>query len=245
VSWQVVVLPLLAAGAVAGGILIGRQGSDSRSGAADDTDMAAAEVAGAAAAGQDAAPVIDPPTGGQPAAVAGAAEAMPGVAAGEIVQMPDSIHVLKGQPAPRLAMTQLGTGETVDLADLKGRPVLINFWSTWCAPCRLEMPWIQSVYDEYKDDGLEVLSIDSGEKVPPSLIEDHIQRFVTSMGMTFPVLYGDNTYDVQDTWTVVGLPVTFLVDREGTVVDVHSGAYPNRATLADQVSRLLMAEAAQ
>jgi len=161
----------------------------------------------------------------------------------QIFPLQERYHPLLDQPAPTFTMRQLDTGEEVSLDQFAGQPVLINFWATWCPPCRAEMPWIENVYNEFKAEGLVVLAVDAGEKVPPSMVEDTVTRYIASQGLTFPVLMGDNTYDVQRDYQVYGLPGTALVSRDGVVVAYHSGMYPNEATLRDQVVRLLMAEA--
>jgi thiol-disulfide isomerase/thioredoxin len=130
------------------------------------------------------------------------------------------------------------------LSELQGRPVMVNFWATWCPPCRVEMPWIQSVYDEHKDKGFEVLAVDAGERVPPSMVADTVSQFTNMMGLTFPVLMGDNTYQVQRDWSVYGLPATFLLDEEGKVADVHTGMYPNEVTLKSRLEAIVPGAAA-
>lgn len=156
-----------------------------------------------------------------------------------IYPIAERFHPLKGKPAPDFTMRLLGTEEEVALSDYLGQPVLINFWATWCPPCRAEMPWIESVYQKYKDDGLVVLAVDAGEKVPASMVEDTVQRYISGSGFTFPVLLGDNTYDVQREYSVYGLPGTVLVAPDGTVAEFHSGMYPNEATLEDRVKGIM------
>jgi len=163
---------------------------------------------------------------------------------GQVIPLQERYHPLMDQPAPTFSMRQLDTGAEVSLDQFAGQPVLINFWATWCPPCRAEMPWIENVYNEFKGQGLVVLAVDAGEKVPPSMVEDTVSRYIASSGLTFPVLLGDNTYDVQREYQVYGLPGTALVDRAGVFVAYHSGMYPNEATLRDQVERLLMAAGA-
>ena len=130
-------------------------------------------------------------------------------------------------------------GKSVSLADLKGKVVLVNFWATWCPPCRREMPWLQKAHDNYKDQGLVLLAVDGGEKVPPSMAEETIQRYVTQSGLTFPILWGDAAYQLQNDWNVYGLPATFLIDTEGVVRLVHTGMFPNNATLDHEVRKVL------
>jgi thiol-disulfide isomerase/thioredoxin len=249
-NWQVPALVLLAVVAVAAGFYFGRGllGSSTQpvatSQALAPTAPPAAvtpqsavaqgvpEVASSAAqvAANIASPVTTPSDQGA---------AMPGISPSEVVTLEPTIHVLKGQAAPELVMTDLASGQEVSLADFKGRPVLVNFWATWCVPCRIEMPWLQAVRDEHAAEGFEVLAVDAGEKVPPSLAKDHIERYVDSLGLTLPVLYGDNTYAVQKAWTVIGLPISFLIGRDGVVVDAHTGGYPNQVTLDAQVQQLI------
>ncbi|MFN2114718.1 MAG: TlpA family protein disulfide reductase [Anaerolineae bacterium] len=157
----------------------------------------------------------------------------------EVVDLPESNHVLLGQPAPDFTMTVLETGEEVSLSDYAGKPVVVNFWATWCPPCLLEMPFFEAVYQQHQGDDLVVIAIDAGERVPESLVESTIRRFVDSRGLSFPVVFGENAYDVQTDYSVGGLPATYLIDRDGVVVGAHQGAYPNEATLADHVTRIL------
>ena len=156
-----------------------------------------------------------------------------------IYPLPERFHPLKDKPAPDFTMRLLGTEEEVSLSDFKGQPVLINFWATWCPPCRAEMPWIESLHQKYKDDGLVVLAVDAGEKVPPTMVEETVQRYINGSQLTFPVLMGENTYEVQRAYSVFGLPGTVLVTPEGNIAEFHSGMYPNEATLEDRI-RVIM-----
>ena len=166
-------------------------------------------------------------------------EGLGGIAEDQVVPLPERFHPLVGQEAPDFTMTLLETGEEISISDYRGRPLLVNYWATWCPPCRREMPFLQAMHDKYADDGFAVLAVDAGEKVPPSLVVDTIARYINSAGLTFPVLYGDNTYEVQREWSVLGLPGSFMVNTEGIVTAYHSGMYPNTATLEDHILRTL------
>lgn|GEM_PF-281634 len=148
-------------------------------------------------------------------------------------------HPLLDKPVPDFTLTQLDSGEDVSLSSHAGKTVLVNFWATWCPPCRREMPWLQKAHDNYKDQGLVLLAVDGGEKVPPSMAEETIQRYVTQSGLTFPILWGDAAYQLQNDWSVYGLPATFLIDTEGVVRLVHTGMFPNNATLDHEVRKVL------
>ena len=119
-----------------------------------------------------------------------------------------------GSPAPDFELTNLA-GESIRLSELKETVVLINFWATWCGPCRLEMPAIQERYERYLPE-LAVLAVNFDEPV------DDVQSFVDELGLTFDVLL-DPGAKIQDLYRVRGYPTTFLVDTEGIVQVYHIG----------------------
>ncbi len=107
-------------------------------------------------------------------------------------------------------------GRPVRLADFReNRAVLLNFWATWCVPCRLEMPTMEQAYREYKGRGLEVLavSVDVGH-LP--VVAAGVTRFMEELKLTFPALL-DPEMEVARRYRVFGIPVTFLIDREGII----------------------------
>ncbi len=101
-------------------------------------------------------------------------------------------------------------GEALALSDLRGRHVLVNFWATWCIPCRAEMPYLEAISTERSDE-IVVLGINMGEKA------DRVAPFVEEFGLTFPVLL-DPPAAFTAEHNVRGLPVSFVVDEEGVVV---------------------------
>jgi peroxiredoxin len=126
--------------------------------------------------------------------------------------LPDSPAV--GKPAPDFELQSLSETQ-FRLSDLSGKVVLINFWASWCGPCRLEMPAIQARYLQHPDE-LEVLAINFDEP-----IED-VRAFVDELGLTLPVLL-DPGAAVQDLYRVRGYPTTYMVDAQGVVRVVHIG----------------------
>ncbi|MDP2955130.1 MAG: TlpA disulfide reductase family protein [Longimicrobiales bacterium] len=114
-----------------------------------------------------------------------------------------------GAPAPAYGARTLG-GDSVSLAGLRGQVVLLNFWATWCAPCRHETPFLQALYQERKSRGLEIVgaSMDTGDA------RGQVADFVEEYGVTYPILL-DPQMRGMDLYRVLGLPATFLVDREG------------------------------
>jgi peroxiredoxin len=113
--------------------------------------------------------------------------------------------------APDFALQTL-EGRTVRLSALRGKKVvLLNFWATWCPPCRQEMPTLQQLYTDYKKRGLEILAIDSEPAAKAA-----VRAFVQELRLTFPVLL-DPQREVSRQYRVPGLPVSVLIDRDGVI----------------------------
>ena len=124
----------------------------------------------------------------------------------------------EGQPIPDFELPTLDGQRTVRLSDLRGSPVLINFWATWCGPCKQEMPLLVEQYNWNKGKGLRVLAIDT-------LLNDNrddMRAFAKQFNMNFDVLV-DETDAIAGGWEVMGLPTTFFVKPDGTVAKVHVG----------------------
>jgi thiol-disulfide isomerase/thioredoxin len=114
----------------------------------------------------------------------------------------------KGGATPTLKLRDL-QDRPVDLASMKGRVVLINFWATWCEPCRDEMPALERLREKLKGRSFELVTVNFGEGGAA------INRFLEKIKVSVPVLL-DPTKDAADAWKVRGLPMTFLVDATGT-----------------------------
>jgi peroxiredoxin len=121
-----------------------------------------------------------------------------------------------GQPAPDFTLRG-PDGETVRLSDFTGHPLLVNFWATWCPPCRLEMPLLEQTYQKLKDGGFVVLAVDVQEG------PDKVNPYIEELGLTFPVAL-DRGGAVATAYRVTGLPTTVFVDSNGVVADIHRGA---------------------
>ncbi len=137
---------------------------------------------------------------------------------------------LLGRPAPDFTLESLD-GQTVSLSDYSGRPVIVNFWASWCVPCREEFPLLRDVRRQHAENGLEVLGIvhDDGPNAA--------REFATGYGADWPLLM-----DPSDTaWQAYGgqlVPVTFYVDRDGIVQAVSFGPPPADA-LDAQLAKIL------
>lgn len=124
-----------------------------------------------------------------------------------------------GQPAPGFTLMSLD-GDEVSLADYRGQPVLINFWASWCPPCRLEMPDLVAAYEAHQDEGFVILAVDLTFQ---DSIAD-VETFVEEFGMTFPVLLDQDGGVTNEQYRLLGLPMSVFVNREGIVTRLHIGA---------------------
>jgi len=113
------------------------------------------------------------------------------------------------------------SGETVNLESLRGKVVLVNFWATWCGPCRMEMPVIEQIYKELAGEGLVVLAVNVAEE------PDQVRSFLDKNGYTFPVLL-DTDGSVATQYGASGIPTSVVINREGLVVRHMVGARPER-----------------
>ena len=123
----------------------------------------------------------------------------------------------KGDIAPDFVLKSLD-GSQVGLLDFKGRYVLVNFWATWCVPCKMEMPSLEKLHKHFPDEKLVVLPISNdmfGEKV--------VRPYVESKEFSFTILF-DPTLEVSNRYGVVTLPTTFLIDPDGKIIGVLEGA---------------------
>lgn len=135
-----------------------------------------------------------------------------------------------GHPAPNFEM-QLPDGEKVTLNDLKGRPMIVNFWATWCPPCRREMPDLIKAYETHKNEGLVVLEVNSAEA--PVQVEAFIEQF----GVTAPVVI-DARGEVLGVYRTNGLPASFFIDKDG-VIQAHWPGFLDANTLDELLGKIL------
>ena len=141
---------------------------------------------------------------------------------------PEYISPLNGKPAPAFALDNL-SGSKVSLASYKGKAVMINFWATWCGPCKVETPWIVELRDKYAAQGFEVLGVDTegddlkaSDKAGWAKAEANAGKFVTEMKVPYPVLLDGDSISA-DYGGLDDLPASFFVDRNGKVVAASVG----------------------
>ncbi len=138
------------------------------------------------------------------ASSAGAAPPVAPPAALSVPLLPEPV------PAPDLTLERVD-GLPLHLATLRGSVVFLNFWATWCVPCRQEMPAMERLYRTYEKRGLAVVAVNFGES------KAELQDFATALSLSFPIML-DSQGDAARTLGVRGLPVTFLLDRDGRIL---------------------------
>lgn len=137
--------------------------------------------------------------------------------------MPNNLPTI-GQPAPDFTLSDLH-GNEQHLADWRGQPVLINFWATWCGPCRREMPELMAAQERYHAEGLVVVTVNLSHQDARKSVEAFVEEFQPP----FPILL-DTTGEVAErNYGVIGLPMSFFIDRAGIIRGIYVGALDRAA----------------
>jgi thiol-disulfide isomerase/thioredoxin len=144
-----------------------------------------------------------------------------------------------GDTAPDFKLKNL-SAETVQLSDLAGRAVVLNFWATWCPPCRREMPLLDELQKTYDEKGLSVIGLNLSE--PPEMVKS----YVNSVGVSYPIWVDappgssgfDITQEIFSSYGAVGLPTTLFIDRDGVIQRIYVGEL-SRGFLQNQVENIL------
>lgn len=124
-------------------------------------------------------------------------------------------------------------GANVAMSDYEGQVILLDFWATWCVPCRMEMPWFAEFFDKYEEQGFTVLALNIEDPVEP------IQRFAEQYGMDFPVLIGAEEEELKQAYgPPVGYPTAFIIGRDGRICKIHSG-FTEKGTFEQEILALL------
>lgn len=123
------------------------------------------------------------------------------------------VGIKKGQIAPDFTLNTL-SGEAITLSELRGKKVILNFWATWCPPCKEEMPHLQEYYEEYaEEDNVEIIAVNL-TYTDGSM--DKVQQFVDSFELTFPIPLMD-VEGINQTYQILTIPSTFMIDTEGRI----------------------------
>ena len=135
------------------------------------------------------------------------------------------------KPAPDFTLPD-ERGRDVKLSEFQGKVVLLNFWATWCGPCKIEMPWFVEFQRKYKDKGFSVVAVsldDEGWEV--------VRPFVDELELNFPVVVGSDEM-ADEFGGVVALPTTFMIDKQGRIVATHAGLI-SKGDYEEQIEQLL------
>jgi thiol-disulfide isomerase/thioredoxin len=135
-----------------------------------------------------------------------------------------------GKQAPDFELDTLD-GQTVVLSQLKGRLVLVNFWATWCGPCRHEMPFLQQLYEDWPGSELVLLAVNVGEG------SSDVSQFLQSYGFSFPVLL-DGQATIAQRYNVMGIPTTFFIDKEGVIQNIKVGTFQSQVEIETILSKI-------
>ena len=138
-----------------------------------------------------------------------------------------------GKLAPDFKLQSLD-GQTVSLGDFRGKPVLLNFWATWCPPCRFEMPFLQEIFEnkEWSGKGLVILTIDIGEN--PS----RVKEFMENYDLSFPVLL-DTDQNLALEYNIRAIPTTFFIDKDGIIQDIKVGAFSSKTEIERRLIKII------
>ena len=141
--------------------------------------------------------------------------------------------VLPGNLAPDFQLMDLN-GQNVVLSELRGSPVLLNFWATWCGPCKVEMPLIQEIHEDsdWSEQGLVMLAVDGGETA------SKVQDFMNANGLSFTALL-DNNNSVFKNYNIRAIPTTFFIDKKGIIKVVKMGTFRSREQIEDSLKQLV------
>jgi peroxiredoxin len=138
------------------------------------------------------------------------------------------------EPAPDFTLKSR-QGDNLRLEDFRGQVVMLNFWASWCGPCRQEMPLMDDIYQQYKDLGFTVLAVNVDEN------RDEAHRFLDKVPVTYPILY-DPESQVSEQYNVQAMPTTVMIDRNGNARFVHYGYKPGYEDDYEQQIRQLVRE---
>ena len=157
------------------------------------------------------------------------------------VELPEAKNPTGRSPAPEVGragpdfLLEQPGGGTLRLSDLQGQPIVLNFWASWCAPCRAEMPDLVRAYAEYRKDGLEIVAVNLQET------DDQVLKFAEEFGIEFPIAI-DRDGELKDIWRlggpIDGIPTSYFLDEAGVLQDITYGPLTDEM-LAERIGLLL------
>lgn len=153
---------------------------------------------------------------------------------GELPYNVYDIDIEKDKIAPDFELVNL-SGEKVRLSDYRGKKVFLNFWATWCGPCEIEMPYMESYYKKNKDlENVEIIAVNMTKREGNV---ENVQNFVDNYGLTFPVLL-DNKGKVEDMYKIISYPSTYLINEDGILISGFIGSVNNEEKVKELVDSI-------
>jgi thiol-disulfide isomerase/thioredoxin len=142
--------------------------------------------------------------------------------------------VRAGDVAPPFALAT-AAGETIDLARLRGSVVYVDFWASWCSPCKRSFPWMNALHARYRGEGLAIVAINVDKRRADA------ERFLRDVPATFPVVF-DAQGGAPEAYDVKGMPSSYLIDRQGVVVAIEEGFHDDRRAAIERRIEALLAQ---
>ena len=136
-----------------------------------------------------------------------------------------------GNLAPDFQLQTLA-GQTFSLSGVRGKPVLLNFWATWCGPCRFEMPFLQEIYEDYSDEELVLITVDIGES------KSEVESFLQREELSLPTLL-DSEAKVARQYKTAAIPTTFFIDKDGIIRGKQIGAFSGKAAIENGLKKIM------
>jgi cytochrome c biogenesis protein CcmG/thiol:disulfide interchange protein DsbE len=145
----------------------------------------------------------------------------------------DVAHPLLGHRGPDFSRKTVTGHDTVSLHSLKGKVAIVDFWATWCVPCKKSFPKLEALNAKYQENGLEIVGISEDDD------KDGISSFASDLGAQFPLIWDENK-SIATKWQPKSMPTTFVVDRKGTVRFVHLGYHDGEETEIEREVKSLL-----
>lgn len=151
-----------------------------------------------------------------------------------LVAMPAlALAVDVGEPPPEINLPELTSGKKISLAALRGKVVVVDFWASWCAPCKEEMPVLESLYKRFKDSGLVVVGVSVDNEAA------NAKKFLSSVKVSFPIVH-DAGHTVADKFKPPRMPTSYVIDKAGKIRFVHAGfRKEDGKKLEEEIAKLL------
>jgi cytochrome c biogenesis protein CcmG, thiol:disulfide interchange protein DsbE len=144
-----------------------------------------------------------------------------------------AVHPLLGKPGPDFAEKTVGGSATISLRALSGRVTIVDFWATWCEPCKKSFPKLEALSTKYESDGLQVVGVSEDDD------KGGISEFAANLGAKFPLVWDENKV-IAAKWQPKTMPTTFILDRSGKIRFVHLGYHDNEEALIEREIKSLL-----